>query len=65
MAEQEKTVNVTKLEFYRDISHVYLFMFLSLAVNDWRGRAALMLIVVLMYILNFHRMLTNRPAKAA
>jgi len=65
MAEQQNSVNVTRFEFYQSVSHLYLFVFLALALDDWRGRAALMLIVVLMYVLNFHRMLKNRPAKAA
>ena len=65
MAEQQNPVNVTKLEFYQSVSHLYLFVFLVLALNDLKGRAVLMLIVVLMYVLNFHRMLKNRPAKVA
>ena len=65
MAEQQNSVNVGKVEFYRGISYLYLFVFLALAVNDWRGRAALMLIAGLMYALNFHRMLRSRHIKAA
>ena len=60
-----ESIVVSKREFYRMISHVYLFLFLSLTVTSGGLRTAVQILTLLMYVVHFHWMMKAGKADKA